>query len=454
MKEHEYPHDLYAVRDRVTLRYLEGMVKRFDIMADVTLHTDEPCYPVTLKGHLVYPIGTFHTVLSTPEIEYALSHGHILEVNKACLYLRGDIFSSYVDYFYRLKAKYKQEGNKPYYMLVKLMLNSLYGKTGQRERGFEPYEGDETKLRGTSVILDLGTGKRQTLHKFGGQYFIEVDRGESYNSFPAIAAHVTAYGRMALWDLFKIAGPGHVFYCDTDSLIVDAPGKEKLESYLDDDKLGALKVEGESDTLTVVAPKHYVFEGKLTLKGVGKHDKPLGDDTWECTQFPSFRTQARWAKGTPFHTSQVIKRISGTLTDGIVNPDGWVTPLVADGLQEGPPLPSQNLDRVFQIDAQIDALRESISLEWRTIFQVYDPVRGTWKRGRDNFGNLVPLEYSEWDSKATELGYSSLADFQEDVVNTVNTYREVYNLERQRYELLHPTPPNPHDLDLFSQVPF
>jgi len=450
MHDYPYPHDLYAVRDRPTLRYLEGMLTRFDVMADVTVHTDINPYPVTLKGHLVYPVGTFRTVLTTPEVRFALAHGHIIEVHRIALYFRDNLFAEYVDYFYALKRQYKREGNKPYYHMVKLMLNSLYGKTGQKSRGYELYEGAETLLDGVKVILNLGTGKRQTLTRFGDQYFIEVDRGESYNSFPAIAAHVTAYGRLALWKFMQIAGPGHYFYCDTDSLIVDETGKANLECYIDSEKLGALKVEGQSDALTVTAPKDYVFEGHRTLKGIGSKDKPLGGETYECTQFPSFRTQGHWETGTPFHTRQIVKHLSGTITDGTVKEDGWITPLNAEDYAEGPPLPSEALNKVYEIDVKIEALHESITLGWRTVLAMYDPARGTWKRGRDRQGNLVPLEYSEWDSKATELGYSSLTDLQDEVLRTVDTMRQIQDLKVERFRTLHPTPPDSSYLD---QVP-
>ena len=117
---------------------------------------------------------------------------------------------------------------------------------------------------------------------------------ESYNSFCAIAAHVTAYARLYLYDTIVKAGYHNVLYTDTDSLFVNEQGYENIKHMIDKYRLGYLSLEMMSENgVTLYAPKDYIFDGKIRHKGVPDKARRVNNNTWEITLFPKLATFIR-----------------------------------------------------------------------------------------------------------------------------------------------------------------
>ena len=107
-------------------------------------------------------------------------------------------------------------------------MNSLYGKFGQRGRRYEELE--DTYDMDVKSWTDVTHPEGIVTHyrQFGGIIQAFKDEGESTHSFPAIAAHVSAEARMELWSIINEAGRDNVFYCDTDSVLVNEDGYKNL----------------------------------------------------------------------------------------------------------------------------------------------------------------------------------------------------------------------------------
>ncbi|GAI80074.1 unnamed protein product, partial [marine sediment metagenome] len=141
------------------------------------------------------------------------------------------------------------------------------GKFGQKGENWSKI-GECPDERDREELVFNMNGRRVTkLRYLLGELFIMTGHGECFDSFPAIAAHVTAYARMYLWSLMQQAGYGNYFYCDTDSLIVNEDGLCKLDELITPSKLGGLKIEQEATHLWVRGLKDYVFGNKSVLKG-------------------------------------------------------------------------------------------------------------------------------------------------------------------------------------------
>lgn len=450
MEKHTYPRVVHGMKTHVTKRQLAQWLHRYLCVADVTVNTTERVYQVRTQNHAVHPIGQFRVTLTTPELKYALGKGQILHVHKVVRYDHAPLFKDYVRFFYALKGKYKTSEQTAFYLMVKLFLNSLYGKFGQRSKQMVQIDIDDPDIAKSEKLVDADSGEVRYLYRFGSTLWYQEDRGEAYNSFPAIAAHVTAYARMYLWELMQTAGNGHFYYCDTDSLIVDALGYERLRSYLDDDRLGALKVEHQANTCILKAPKCYTFGDVTRRKGVPRKALKTGVSTWHFESFPSFRRQCKWPTGTPFHTSKASRTLTHKIVDGQESASGWIVPYNAVDLEQTEPIPQVTLLKVSQIETQVDALRESVKVNAATVFTIYDHKHGGWRNARDRQGNIVPLEYSQWDSKATELGFSDLDALKEETVRTLQTWGQIRDLEAHAYILTHPAPTSQHQ----GEIPF
>lgn len=326
MREHSYPTKLRTVLSRVSVAELSRFLRVVCVTADVTLNTSEPAYPQRADNKLLFPIGTFRTVLTTPELLHALAHDRVMRVHAAALYDHAPIFTRYMDELYalRLEAMRREDDTAVYFL--KKMINSLYGKWAQRG-GLEEIVGytDDLSLR-VEDELDLDTMTRYRIRYIGGVITKRSLETESRESFPAISSHVTAYGRMMLWQLIQKAGREHVYYCDTDSLHVDAFGLWNLLDEIDAQRLGALKVEKCIARAIYYGPKDYFLDGAQSTKGVRAKATAIGRDVYEQDQFVSLRGSClRGHSGGPL-VRTVRKRLSRVYTKGIVDASGRVLP--------------------------------------------------------------------------------------------------------------------------------
>lgn len=326
MAQERYPYMLKTFLNKGDIAILKKYTTGFGMIADVIIDTPEPAYPVKYNNHLIFPTGRFATTLTTPEIKYALMNQHIKEVGLTAIYAMTDLFSRYVRYFYSQRMKFQEQGNTVYALIAKLMLNSLYGKFGQKIDIWETVGEDGTMSDQAWREWDAGDHTMRSFRCIGGVIEEVTGHDEGFNAFPAICAHVTAYARLYLWDIINTAGRGHVYYCDTDSVIVDAAGYSRLLSFHDPKKIGMIKVDTESDTLSIYNVKQYTFGSKRRCKGI-KADaievSPAVYKQWHQVHINGAlkdRTSDRctW--------KQIIKHIDTTYKKGVVLPGGDVVP--------------------------------------------------------------------------------------------------------------------------------
>jgi hypothetical protein len=182
---------------------------------------------------LVFPAGTVVDWFTYPELRLleGLGVGKILQVYEAYeTPYRGKIFTHFVETFYRKRREEKHLSD-----WYKLILNSPYGKFGEKVENVMYHIDDE----------DL---QRSTQTKF------------PRHCNPLIAAYITAYARLHLWRLMRRAGFDKILYCDTDSIFTTGNGLNVS------DELGGLKVEVASEPLFIRA-KCYVWGNEVAIKG-------------------------------------------------------------------------------------------------------------------------------------------------------------------------------------------
>lgn len=146
-----------------------------------------------------------------------------------------EIFTDYVNHYFELKKNAKDESERYF---SKLMLNSLYGKFGQ-------------KINGQNIVMDTDNNKSDSIvyDVENGLLLVDVRRHLKFRGV-YIAAWITALARMNHYLLMKQIGFEHVYYCDTDSIITDK--KMKIS-----EKIGGLKLEMEIKEGVFLMPKVY-----------------------------------------------------------------------------------------------------------------------------------------------------------------------------------------------------
>jgi hypothetical protein len=308
---------------------LQDCIKTKSVIAEVLLDTNEPAYAVK-RDRTIFPVGCFWTVLTTPELKYALEHNHIKEIRTVIIYEQADIFSSFVRRFYKLRQQFITEGNREYEQFCKYLLNSLYGKFGQKAKIWEKIGEAPNEPDRVEECFSFGYNGRHSIMYLLGDIFECKGVKECYNSFPAIPAHVSAYGRMYLYELMKQVGEGNYFYCDTDSLIVNEAGLCKLQSQIDNVELGKLKLVSVSSHLIIKGLKDYVLEGKEVIKGIRKNALEVKEGVYEQEVWPSFKGLLRSKNVNTYSIKTQTKILTRKYSKGNVNANGAITPYLLD----------------------------------------------------------------------------------------------------------------------------
>lgn len=326
MKESNMPTKLIGVYRRVKHLELAKLLKDFSIVAEVSLSTDVPAFPQFVQGKLIFPVGDFDTVLTTPELIYALDNGYITSIDKVAVYEQAVIFADYVDYCYNLRLKGKAAGDSAATFYIKIMMNSLYGKFGQRGRIYETIEQVNSKEIKSWTEIDADT--REVIHyrQFAGQVQELIEEPESRDSHPAIAAHVTAYARMQMWHIYQQAGLKNCYYSDTDCVVVNGAGFERLDNLIDEHTLGMLKLEQTIDHASIRGPKDYQFDSTERIKGVRKTATWLAPNTVQQEQWAGLKGLMARGDLTAPTTKTIVKHLKREYTKGTVTRTGRVVP--------------------------------------------------------------------------------------------------------------------------------
>lgn len=327
MADKPYPVQLLEFAGRVSLVTLGILLKSHLVLARVTVNAKAPLYPCRYASGVCYPVGQFDTVITTPLLRYALEHDELAEVHQIAVYEPGEIFDEYVRYMYGQRIRAKEAGDRAGELFYKTMCNSVYGKFAQSATKTEVVGTcDVDEFQVFSAYAPDTKEEWKELHAGGSIIWIH-QAGESRWSFFAIAAHVTDYARLKLFDLTVKAGRDHVFYCDTDSIITDDVGMQRVYSDIQPGVMGRLKVEGSGSLFAGFAKKDYLLGDSRVVKGVDPKELTSEAHVFKHIEHLSFMGAARRSLSDGAFWKEGRKRHNPYLRDIEVMPDGLVIPI-------------------------------------------------------------------------------------------------------------------------------
>lgn len=301
-----------------------------DTVATVKLRTSEgyPKRDVTIGT--IYPIGEYVTTLAGPELIRARDSGHIQEVRAWCKCDMANIFDSFVEYFWSYRHDCISKGLTLQANLAKLLMNGLYGKFGQMTNAWSDaprvtphttdyrWVGEDEEQEGLQLYRKIG----QTVQRWTGKQ-------EHPYAFPAIAAYVTAYGREQMRAYRQVAGVGNVYYLVTDALFCNGRGYQQLidSNLIADKELGLLSVKHTGDYAKFEALHHYQIGDHRVEGSKKKAARPDGTGGFWELQFESLERALKHKPDGAVHIKPIRKTYKKQYTRGVVQDDGWVTPL-------------------------------------------------------------------------------------------------------------------------------
>lgn len=327
MKKNRLPHKLIGFKYEISVEEALANAKKHCIVADCELETTQPIYPVRIKNKVVYPVGKFETSLCTGSFVRAVKLGHVKRITLIARYVGNYIFTDWVNEMYANRLKYNRAKNKVYEELSKKLLNSLYGKFGQKSDELINELFDQTVAFTSERMYNNVIGKWVTVTHLGDYEKVCIEGvNEGAQSFPAISAHVTDYARLYLWDMIVKAGKQNVYYMDTDCLFVNQAGYDRLKSRMHKTRLGAFKLEATANRLVIHGPKDYVIGKKKRIKGVSHKATEILPGTYSFDIFPGIRGELRPTMSKTYAIRKIIKVLKRDYDKGVVTASGRVQP--------------------------------------------------------------------------------------------------------------------------------
>ena len=327
MANNPYPYNNLSCYNNVKPSNLDRWRNGYAVIARVSLDTDQPDYPLVHDKKLIFPVGRFDTTLAGPEFWRAYDAGHVVKVHQAAVYHQAPLFTDFIDFFYSQRMAARSRGDAANTFNYKVISNSLYGKFGQRGRQFKIKEACDPDLVEITESIKYETGVVTTVRCFGGIRQVWVNDGEAFNSFPAIASFVASYARCVLADAIALAGRENCYYCDTDSLIINRVGWERISHLVDQDQLGAWSLDRILERLVLHGPKDYAFDDVWRTKGIRASATWVDDSTVRQDMFVGFRGLVRHGSLDAPLVRQVTKKLRRVYTKGRPTASGEVLPL-------------------------------------------------------------------------------------------------------------------------------
>lgn len=240
-------HGIYEIEFNQTNRFYKPLLR--DLVSGKFLY----------KGSGVY---------TKPEIDKILELGEISVIRGYEYFEVGKIFEPFITYWYKQRLEAKRSGDEAWSFVCKILMNSLYGKFGQRE------EGTIIEHSSDGIISDLeeslNNGEDVGVRLLGK--FIEVEEIREVGSvFCAIAAYVTAYARLDLFSKMCLVADAGEYLIGVDTDAIQVPDTFVMPT---GDNLGEWDLEIATGRIATIGKKTYSIEGEvIKAKGIGKMDR-------------------------------------------------------------------------------------------------------------------------------------------------------------------------------------
>lgn len=242
---------------RITRKTSYELIKNFEGVSYIDVwcpNIHKPLLPYRTATKLYFPTGDMTGWYSHIELRKAVELGYVIKKIHETIYyeLTCEPFKEYVDDLYAKKLQYEKE-KSPMREIIKLYLNSFYGKLG------EVYKKKENICSKEFFIYKDG----MSVDTYDDTFLrVVADVKPKTHCLPIWAVYVTAYARLKLYSYLE---SHDVLYCDTDSILV----REDDDIY-NSSNLGDMKKEQTFREGFIIRPKFY---GWLDDNKQDPHDK-------------------------------------------------------------------------------------------------------------------------------------------------------------------------------------
>lgn len=283
---------------RPTWRQLEMAHYGF-VRAVVDTNPERPLQPFAVRraGRLTFPIlDGYEVTVTLPEFRFAALNGLLRGAKVESAWLgyadeTTDFPFAFIDAIYEKRQQLKRDGNDKAQAVLKIIINSMYGKLAQLTKALErtPTDADWQKHWVWQPIEMYPPHVREWIESQDIEIHSSVRAGAYFN--PVLAAYVTGLTRLQLLETALAEGiENDVVLLATDSLTYRVPkaGKTHFDSSrIDSRRLGAWSFDARGKLFVVGSGIYELTESDGTRHsktrgfepGLGVYTASLGDES-------------------------------------------------------------------------------------------------------------------------------------------------------------------------------
>ncbi|HEV2222425.1 MAG TPA: hypothetical protein VGR84_05425 [Candidatus Acidoferrales bacterium] len=335
------------VMDKHRAAALRGHVPA-GMLAEVTINTTVPRWPVRVGGRVFYPVGRFKTVLAAPDIQ-AAADAHALEaVHDGWLFT---LTNHLRDWARQVLAWVRDaSGSIPGVVRIwaKLASRAVIGKFAQRGWSTVPFVGPPCDGWSVEQTSDLYSGLRGVITGVNGDYWLSWADQRGEHERPAVLAFVEAHVRARLGRIVTGRFGPAIPQCDTDGFMVSHTRLEQLAADLparyvhgrqqqagtpevialwnDQNWPLVLREKTQFTRATVYGPQHVILDGRPRFAGVPKGAWQTSDQIWMARLWPGMTWQSQQGVADGYARPLQPYRVAGPYAAGWALENGTVTP--------------------------------------------------------------------------------------------------------------------------------
>lgn len=327
------------------------------LLAEVTVKTTAPRYPLRYRDATFYPVGEFRTTLAGPEIRDARERGELLAVHGGQAHRLAPVLAPWATWLAGVRDDRTGRVPEVVSAAAKAWGRTVIGKWGahtwtRTELGPAP----DRRWRYEPGI-NGGTGAPAGMVDLGGRRWWCEQSDTAHDAYPAVMAWIESAVRVAIGRVIDAVGPGCVVQANTDGLIVAAsalgtaagggtlrpPARlkqaERVAWCVNALSLAiaplTVAVKRVSTNLTVLGPQHVVIGAQRKLSGIPADADESAPREYRFRSWPSIAWQLTEGDERGYTRPMVVRRVDGPYPAGWVLDDGTVCPPAATIGQDG-----------------------------------------------------------------------------------------------------------------------
>lgn len=241
-----------------------------------TITQSVPVAPSRGSHGILWPVGTFTGWYWDIELQEVIRSGGTVECHEGWSYEAAPALRTWATWVLETLEAPMDRVDPMARLVVKGWSRSLIGRFGSKWAEWAEYgEAHEPGVH-LSVVRDVPADRTFRMLTLGDRCIAEGESTDADDGAVAIMSYVMTVARLRVLAAMAVAGVDHLAYVDTDGVLVDRVGADRLSEA----QIPGLREKSRWRKVEVLGPRQIVLDGQLRAAGVSRRAVRVGPESW------------------------------------------------------------------------------------------------------------------------------------------------------------------------------